>query len=98
MRFEFESKKLEALYLNEEGARKYPRPVVGSFFEVMAAIDAATSTQDLLKLKGLNFEKLKGNRKGQCSLRLNDQWRLIVKVGTENGKQCLRIVEIADYH
>jgi proteic killer suppression protein len=72
--------------------------VVASFFEVMTAIDAAPSTQDLHQLKGLNFEKLTGNRKGQHSLRLNDQWRLIVEVGTEKGKQFLRIIEITDYH
>lgn len=64
----------------------------------MTAIDAAPSTQDLHQLRGLNFEKLTGNRKNQHSMRLNDQWRLIVEVGTEKGKQFLRIIEITDYH
>jgi len=72
--------------------------VVDSFFEVLAAIAAAPNTQDFHSLKGLNFEKLKGDRKGQHSFRLNDQWRLVVEVGTDKGTQFLRIIEITDYH
>ena len=98
MRFLFNDKKLKALYTDKKGAQKYGRAVVESFFEVMAAIEAAPDTQDLRKLKGLRFEKLKGSRKGQHSMRLTDQWRLVFEIGTEGGREFLRILEIADYH
>lgn len=60
-------------------------------------IAAAPSTQDLRKLKSLRFEQLKGDRAGQCSMRLNDQFRLIGVVEKKNGEELL-IIEIVDYH
>jgi len=38
-------------------------------------LDAATTLQDLAALPGNRLEALKGNRKGQYSIRINDQWR-----------------------
>jgi toxin HigB-1 len=58
-------------------------------------LDAATSLLDL-DLPGNRLEALKGNRKGQFSLRINDQWRICFEwpKGTPGpGK-----VEIVDYH
>ena len=98
MRFRFTKKQLEALYTEGKGAKKYPAGVVDSFFEVMAAVDAATSTLDLRALKGMRFEQLRGKRKGQCSLRLNDQFRLIVVIETDKDGETIAVVEIVDYH
>src|SRR2546430_12397685 len=39
-------------------------------------LEAATSLQDLAALPGNRFEALKGERKGQYSVRINDQWRV----------------------
>jgi len=74
--------------------------VVDDFFEVMAIIDAAVDERDLYAQKGLRFEKLKGKRgnQGQRSLRLNDQWRLIVTVDEDNEGNYLTIIDIEDYH
>ena len=56
-------------------------------------LDAATSLRDL-DLPGLRLEALKGNRKGQYSLRVNDQFRICFewRDGDAYG------VEIVDYH
>ena len=50
-------------------------------------------------LKSLHFEKLAGKRKHQHSMRLNNQYRLIVEI-VENKPEnkVIRIVEITDYH
>lgn len=74
--------------------------MVDDFFEVMAIIDAAVDERDLYAQKGLRFEKLKGKRgnQGQRSLRLNDQWRLIVTVDEDNEGNYLTIIDIEDYH
>lgn len=98
MKSRFTDKKLERLYTEEKGAKKFPKAVVENFFHVMGVIDAATSTQDLRALKGLRFEQLKGARAGQSSLRLNDQYRLIVKIETSDDGEEVVVVEIADYH
>jgi len=92
MRFTFKSKKLELLYTEEKGAQKYDPAVVDAFFEVMAIIAAAVDEQDLRKFKSLHYEKLKGSLQHLHSLRLNDQFRLIVeRVADEQGRLLLLI-------
>jgi proteic killer suppression protein len=59
-------------------------------------LEAATSILDLAALPGNRFEALKGKRKGQYSIRINDQWRLCFEwpdrsPGPTNA-------EIVDYH
>ena len=59
-------------------------------------LEAAAALQDLAALPGNRFEALKGDRKGQYSIRVNDQWRICFEwpkgaPGPEN-------VEIVDYH
>lgn len=97
LRFRFHDKRLEALYTEEKGAKRYPAAVVDSFFEVMTTIQAATSTQDLRQLKSLHMERLQGKRAGQYSLRLNSQFRLVFKI-EKKGDEELLIIEIVDYH
>ena len=98
MRFRFRTRKLKALYTEEKGAHKYPSQVVDSFFEVMSIIAAARDERDLYRLKGLRFERLAGDRKGERSLRLNNQFRLIVVIEQDDQGRYLLIVDIADYH
>ena len=50
--------------------------------------------QDLQEIRGNRFEKLKGKRKGQFSIRINDQYRICFKWEKENAAD----VEIIDYH
>jgi proteic killer suppression protein len=59
-------------------------------------MEAATSLRDLAALPGNRLEALAGDRKGQYSIRINDQWRVCFEwadgaVGPSN-------VEIVDYH
>jgi len=59
-------------------------------------LEAAGSLKDLAALPGNRFESLSGDRQGQFSIRINDQWRICFEwsrksLGPEN-------VEIVDYH
>ena len=98
MRFCFADKKLEKLYTEEKDAHKYPDGVVDAFFDVMAVIAAAKDERDLRRLKGLRYEKLKGQRGHQRSLRLNSQFRLVVEREEDEEGRFLWIVGIEDYH
>jgi len=60
----------------------------------LAQIDAATSLDDLKFPPGNRLEALKGSRRGQMSMRINDQWRICFR-WTEGGAED---VEIVDYH
>lgn len=57
-------------------------------------VNAAASLEDLRKPPGNRLEALKGNRKGQHSIRINDQFRICF-VWTADGPH---EVEIVDYH
>jgi len=59
-------------------------------------LDAATSIQVLAALPGNRFEALKGSRKGQHSIRINDQWRICFE--WPEGATGPVNVEIVDYH
>jgi len=59
-------------------------------------LEAATSLGDLAALPGNRFESLLGDRKGQHSIRINDQWRLCFEWPA--GSPGPSNVEIVDYH
>jgi toxin HigB-1 len=98
LRFDFRSRDLLLLYTEERNARRYPPGVIDSFFEVMAIIAAATNENDIRAFKSLRFEKLSGERRGQYSLRLNKQYRLIIQIETDETGKLVWIIEIVDYH
>ncbi len=58
------------------------------------AIDAATLLEDLGLPLSNRLEALKGERKGQWSIRINDQWRICFEWCDGNAEE----VEIVDYH
>jgi len=59
-------------------------------------LEAAVALRDLAALPGNRFETLKGDRKGQYSIRINDQWRICFEWG--EGAPGPSNVEIVDYH
>jgi proteic killer suppression protein len=59
-------------------------------------LDAATSLKDLAVLPGNRLEALKGERQGQYSIRINDQWRICFQ--WPEGSPGPVDVEIVDYH
>jgi toxin HigB-1 len=100
MRWEFKRQHLIDLYQEGKGAEKYGEAVFEAFLEVMAVIEAAQDIRDLYALKSLHFEKLQGKRgkKGERSLRLNKQWRLILIIEEDDQGDYLFIIDIEDYH
>ena len=75
------------------------REVVKAFRRRLQLIRAAPDERDFYALKSLHFEKLKGKREGQYSMRLNAQWRLILRFAKRDGDtKLVVIVSIADYH
>lgn len=63
-------------------------------------LDAATGLQDLAR-PGNRLEALHGDRQGQWSIRINDQWRLCFTWSNETGTKGAggpEDVEIVDYH
>jgi proteic killer suppression protein len=60
----------------------------------LARLHAAETLKDLMTLPGNRFEALKGDRRGQYSIRLNDQYRICFEWNSNLADK----VEIVDYH
>ena len=76
----------------------YAVNLVRAFRMRMQAIRAAAHENDLRALKSLRFEKLKGDRKDQYSMRLNDQFRLIFQIEESTQGNIIVVLAIEDYH
>ena len=80
--------------LTKEAIRTVPKELHRKTQIKLARLGAATSMQDLQEIRGNRFEKLKGERQGQYSIRINDQYRICFKWEKQNAVD----VEIIDYH
>lgn len=72
--------------------------IVKAYRNRMNFIRQAPDERDLYAWKSLRFEKLQGNRAHQRSLRLNDQWMLIIELDGTSPNEKIVIVGIEDYH
>ena len=78
---------------NDEFSRKY-QVIERVAQRKLTALDEAETLQDLAALPGNHMEALKGDRKGQHSIRINDQYRLCFVWADGQATD----VEIVDYH
>ncbi len=74
--------------------RVLPTPLHRLALEKLVFLDAATSLKDLMVWPSLRLEKLKGGRRGQHSIRINDQYRICFAWQNDGAAG----VEIVDYH
>jgi len=79
---------------SKNARRKLPDALHDVAYHKMVFLDNAHSLHDLANWKSLHLEKLKGNRKDQYSIRINDRYRICFRW---NGVDALD-VEIVDYH
>lgn len=97
MEVEHEDGNLERLEFDPSFNGGLDQALVKAFRKVMQWIRAAADERDFYALKSLHFEKLRGS-KSDRSMRLNDQWRLIVQIKGAGKKKRVVIRSITDYH
>jgi len=78
---------------NRRLSRKFPPQIQQRAFMKLNAIDAATQLEDLSLPPSNRLEALKGKRRRQWSIRINDRWRICFEWRDDNAEQ----VEIVDY-
>ena len=99
MEYEFDDQKTYLRLLTDaKFTAGFPSHVVSKFRMRMQQIVAALNEKDFYNSKGLHFEKLQGARSKQHSMKLNDQWRLVVELTEKSGQKVVRVVGIEDYH
>jgi proteic killer suppression protein len=89
----FRDRETEKVF-RREGTRRLPPDIQRMAQRKLAILDAAESLQDLRVPPGNRLEKLSGERNGQHSIRINDQWRVCFRWRERDAYD----VEIADYH
>ena len=89
----FKDKETEKIY-NREYSKKLPQDIQRVAMKKLWMIDAAPDINSLRIPPGNRLELLHGNREGQYSIRINDQWRICFKWQEGNSYN----VEIVDYH
>lgn len=98
MEVEFDNGDLDRLETDTQFTAGLSNEIVRAYRKRMLQIRAALDERDFYALKSLHFEKLKGDRDGQCSIRLNKQWRLVFELRGDHPCKIVGIVEIVDYH
>jgi proteic killer suppression protein len=98
MEIAFRDASLDRLDSGEGSDGRYQPGVVKAFRMRMQQIRAAVDERDFYQQKSLRFEKLKGGRSHQRSMRLNDQWRLILEFDGDGPSKTVVIIAIEDYH
>ena len=98
MKVRFADAELERLEVDPTWEGKRLPGDVKAFRKRVQMIRAAMDERDFYALKSLHFEKLKGRRQGQYSMRLNDQWRLILEFEGEGKEKVVLVRGIEDYH
>lgn len=86
--------KLTIAVANGSVRKGFPVDLVRRAQQMLTVLGAATSVEDLRSPPGNRLEKLSGDRQGQYSIRINQQWRICF-VWSEAGPEG---VEITDYH
>ena len=79
---------------NRQFSRKLPNNIQKIAFRKLRMLNRSSTIQDLRIPPANKLEALSGDRKGQHSIRINDQWRICFRWKNENAYN----VEIVDYH
>ncbi len=94
---EFDDPDLDRLEVEVAFTAGHGRDVVRGYRKALTAMRAATDERDLYT-GGLQFEKLKGSRKDDRSIRINKQWRMILEIRGTGSRKRLAVIRIEDYH
>ena len=98
IRIAFADEKLALIETEDAGVTRLPVAVIKSARRKLTLLRAATDDLSLRNWKSLHYEKLKGAREGQRSIRLNDQYRMVFVLDEKTDPLTITILQIEDYH
>ena len=89
----FRDRETEKIW-NGEFSRKLPTNIQKAALTKLRLLNAAVRLENMMVPPGNKLEALKGDRRGQHSIRINRQWRICFQWSGDNAHK----VEIVDYH
>lgn len=98
MEVTFKDHHLQRLMTEDAGDTGFPISVINATRKKVLFLEAAPDERTLRQWKSLHYEKLKGVREGQRSIRINLQWRIVFELDESSNPPKIVIHEIVDYH
>jgi proteic killer suppression protein len=98
MEVHYKDKKLALLETDQAHQTKLPVAVISSYRRKVVQLKAAPDERTLRNLKALHYEKLKGDREGQRSIRLNEAWRAIFRLDESSSSPRIEMLEITNHY
>lgn len=102
MRVQFKTEYLAYLYVTPleeiKGKHVFPKEIVKQYKKKIHLLININRIEQLKQFRGLNFEFLNGDRKGECSIRLNKQYRLLFEQKSEKEISVILINEISKHY
>jgi proteic killer suppression protein len=98
MLVDFDDPALGRIETEEAAKTKLPVAVIKSARRKLTVLRAAPDERALRNWKSLHYEKLKGGKAGERSIRLNDQYRMVFTLNEEANPPTVIITAIEDYH
>jgi proteic killer suppression protein len=90
----FSDKNTEELFKLRKATKGFPYDILERALDKLVILDAANSIDDLRIVPGNKYEKLKGKRNKESSIRINEQWRIVFEWKDGNSHN----IKIEDYH
>jgi proteic killer suppression protein len=90
----FKDRRAKAIFEGVPPGKGFPADLIRRARRKLVMLDDADTLDELSRLPGNYLESLKGDRAGQHSMRINDQWRICFAWTGSDAED----VEIVDYH
>src|SRR5438094_7497291 len=97
MRIEFRDARLALIRTDRAAQTKLPFAVIKSCRDKLVVIEAAPDERTLRNWKSLRYKKLEGDRKGQRSIRINDQYRLVFILDESQSPPVVTVLAVDDH-
>lgn len=94
----FADPQLADIETDDAGRTRLPTAVIRAARRKLTVLRAAPDDRTLRNWKALHYEKLKGDREGQRSIRVNDKYRIVFLLDDDVTPKRATILAIEDYH
>lgn len=100
MNVEFGKEYLAELYEKgetDDKKHRFQSQIINGYLKCIKALINTTCMEDVYTFRALNYEKLKGNKKGLSSLRINNQYRLEFReISSQSNQTIIEICSLVD--
>ena len=98
MKVEFDDPALEQIFTEDAHKLGLPFAVIKGARNKLLLLEQVPDERGLRNWKSLHYKKLSGDREGQRSIRINDQYRIVFSLSDHEHPPVIRVLEIDDIH